>query len=184
MVASCQEQFYLLWPLLLLGALLLVRRWRGSPAWLILPADRVAGGSVGGRDVGLVRARPGPDQVYEGTDTLAFGLLIGAMLALAWPTARSEAHGAETPRRSGKAARLLLDVAGFTGLAVIGVLIWRVSEYSAFPYRGGLVLLSVATVAAVAATAIPAPWSARRSAGPLCAGSASAPTASICGTTR
>jgi hypothetical protein len=50
----------------------------------------------------------------------------------------------------------LLDAAGLAGLAAIGVMIWKVGEYAAFAYRGGLVLLSVATVAVVAATAYPA----------------------------
>jgi len=36
------------------------------------------------------------------------------------------------------------------------VMIWKVGEYSPFAYRGGLVLLSVATAAVVAATAFPA----------------------------
>jgi hypothetical protein len=45
---------------------------------------------------------------------------------------------------------------GIAGLLVIGVLIWRTTEYSAFLYRGGLVLLSVATAMVVAAVAAPA----------------------------
>jgi hypothetical protein len=55
----------------------------------------------------------------------------------------------------GRAGRILLDIAGFAGLAGIGLMVWRVGQYSPFLYRGGLVVLSVATVAVVAAVACP-----------------------------
>ncbi|HET9898126.1 MAG TPA: acyltransferase family protein [Streptosporangiaceae bacterium] len=144
---AVEEQFYLLWPLaLIVGLLLLRRRGKAAPRWLIVPTLLVTTASA------YAMARwytPGvdPTRVYEGTDTRAFGLLIGAVLALAWPAGRVV--------RPGKMGRILPDVAGFAGLVAIGVLIWRVGQYSAFSYRGGLVLLSVATVGVVAATAVP-----------------------------
>jgi len=46
-----------------------------------------------------------------------------------------------------------LDGAGVFGLVVIALLIWQTNQYSAFLYRGGIVLLSVATVLVVAALA-------------------------------
>src|SRR6266571_4002525 len=148
---AVEEQFYLLWPLLLIGGLLLLRWRRAAVAWLVLPAGLAAAGSA----VAMVLLyQPGidPTRVYEGTDTRAFGLLIGAMLALAWPSPGTRgAHRA--PRRW---LRFALDAAGLAGLAGIGVMIWKVGEYSPFAYRGGLVLLSVATAAVVAATAFPA----------------------------
>ena len=49
----------------------------------------------------------------------------------------------------------MLDGAGAAGLVVFAVLVWRTSEYSAFMYRGGMVLLSVATALMVAAAASP-----------------------------
>ncbi len=89
-----------------------------------------------------------PTRVYEGTDTRAFGLLIGAAVAMVWPT-----------RRGGRAlsagARRLLDGAGVVGLAVIVLLVWRTNQYSAFMFQGGLVALSVATAVVVAAVATP-----------------------------
>jgi hypothetical protein len=42
------------------------------------------------------------------------------------------------------------------GLIVIGLLIWRTSQYSPFLYHGGIVLLSVAPVATMAALVHPA----------------------------
>ena len=90
--------------------------------------------------------RPGydPTRVYEGTDTRAFGLLLGAALAMVWPSRRA---------RPAVLAIAALDVAGLAGLAAIGFLAWRTTEYTAWMFRGGMVGLSVATVAVVAAAA-------------------------------
>jgi peptidoglycan/LPS O-acetylase OafA/YrhL len=153
---AVEEQFYLLWPLLLIGGLLLLRKWHAKTAWLVLPTGLAAAGSALAM---FLLYQPGmdPTRVYEGTDTRAFGLLIGAMLALAWPsdTKRGTGGQSEASKTSRKLPRIGLDILGAAGLAVIGVLIWKVGQYSPFAYRGGLVLLSFATVAVVAATAVP-----------------------------
>ncbi|HUD38036.1 MAG TPA: acyltransferase family protein [Streptosporangiaceae bacterium] len=144
---AVEEQFYVLWPILLMGGLLLARRRRkAAPRWLIVPTAVLTAVSVF-LMVHLYQPGLDPTRVYEGTDTRAFGLLIGAMLALAWPVGR-----AVKPRLVG---RWLIDAVGIAGLITIGVMIWRVGEYSPFAYRGGLVLLSFATVAVVAGTAVP-----------------------------
>jgi peptidoglycan/LPS O-acetylase OafA/YrhL len=147
---AVEEQFYLLWPLLLIVGLILLRRRKVPGAWLILPtAVLTIASAVAMASLYL----PGfdPTRVYEGTDTRAFGLLIGAILALAWRSpGKLGAYGAPSNRR-----RILFDAAGIAGLAAICVMIWRVGEYSPFAYRGGLVALSVATAAVVAATAYP-----------------------------
>ncbi len=88
-----------------------------------------------------------PTRIYEGSDTRACGLLVGAALAMLWPSRRTA--------RTALWTRVALDGAGFAGLAVIGLMIWRVGQYSAFTYQGGLVLLSVATAGTVAAVACP-----------------------------
>jgi peptidoglycan/LPS O-acetylase OafA/YrhL len=160
---AVEEQFYLIWPwLVLFGVLLFSRLTIGGGRH----ESATAGGShlsaqtrywMAAVTVGLAIAsavemailyHPGtdPTRVYEGTDTRAFGLLFGAALAMVWPTRR--------PRVS-RATTWLLDVSGVAGLAVIGVLIWRTNEYSAFMFRGGLVVLSLATVLVVAAVTVP-----------------------------
>jgi len=103
-----------------------------------------------------------PTRVYEGTDTRAFGLLVGAALAMVWPSRRLRADLA-LRRRPLRRWQLvngleLLDGAGVLGLVVIALLIWQTNEYSAFLYRGGIVLQSVATVLVVATLAHPATW--------------------------
>jgi hypothetical protein len=87
--------------------------------------------------------------VYDGTDTRAFALLIGAALAFVRPSRKLRAEVSQTSRR-------LLDAAGAAGLVVICLMIWRVGEYSAFLYRGGMVVLSVATALVVWAAVAPA----------------------------
>jgi peptidoglycan/LPS O-acetylase OafA/YrhL len=143
---AIEEQFYLVWPFLLwLG--LRYARGRYQLAGLTLAAAVLSATAM------ALLYQPGvdPTRVYEGTDTRAFGLLVGAALAMVWPSRRLRADLAL--RR-----RLLLDGVGVVGLAVIALLIWQTNQYSPFLYRGGIVLLSVATVLVVAALAHPASW--------------------------
>ncbi|HEY7012785.1 MAG TPA: acyltransferase family protein [Streptosporangiaceae bacterium] len=143
---AVEEQFYLAWPWLLLLGLRLVPRRDGAVKWLALPTMALAAASTFAM---LVLYHPGldPTRVYEGTDTRAAGLLIGAALAMMWPS-----RGRTLP---GRAGRLVLDGAGIAGLVAIGLMIWRTGQYSPFIYKGGIVLLSAATAAAIAASACP-----------------------------
>ena len=145
---AVEEQFYLVWPWLLWLGL----RWaRGRPGGLGLLAKGTLLLAVASAiEMGLLYT-PGydPTRVYDGTDTRAFALLIGAALAFAWPSRRLTGHVAGGARR-------ILDAAGGAGLAIILVLILCTNEYSAFVYRGGMVLLSVATLLVVGAAASPA----------------------------
>jgi peptidoglycan/LPS O-acetylase OafA/YrhL/lysophospholipase L1-like esterase len=172
---AVEEQFYLAWPwLLLLGLLCLrargrrprgvradegVRAGRDIPGrqtrpvgWLALPTLALAA-AAGVATFALYHPGLDPTRVYEGTDTRALGLLVGAALAMAWPSRR--------PAPSARAASVLLDLGGVAGLAVIALLIWRTGQYSPFIYRGGLIVLSVATAAVLAAAACPGAWTGR-----------------------
>ncbi|MFZ0040932.1 MAG: acyltransferase, partial [Solirubrobacteraceae bacterium] len=148
---SVEEQFYLLWPwLLLLGIHFVHERRRPIPIRPRLAGWTLALAFVSALEMGIMfHPTFDPSRVYYGTDTRAFGLLLGAALAMVWPS-RS------LTRSVGPHAADVLDAVGLLGLVVIGLLIWRTNEYSAFMYRGGMVLLSVATVLALAALAHPA----------------------------
>jgi peptidoglycan/LPS O-acetylase OafA/YrhL len=148
---AVEEQFYLIWPWVLLAGLFVIRRHRNARAisLLAVPTLVLAAGSAALMWL-LYHPAVDPTRVYEGTDTRACGLLIGAALAMVWSSGRAA--------RSAKTLQRVLDVPGFAGLAVIAVLIWRVGQYSSFLYHGGLVLLSIATAAVVAAAAGPATW--------------------------
>jgi peptidoglycan/LPS O-acetylase OafA/YrhL len=144
---AVEEQFYLIWPwLLLLGLRFVPGRYR-------LAGLTLAGAALSAAAMALIY-QPGvdPTRVYEGTDTRAFGLLVGAALAMVWPSRRLRADAISLRGRLG------LDGIGVVGLAVIGLLILRTSEYSPFLYKGGMVLLSVGTVLVVAALVHPASW--------------------------
>jgi peptidoglycan/LPS O-acetylase OafA/YrhL len=144
---AVEEQFYLVWPWLLLAGVCCLRSRRPSAVrWLALPTLALAAGSA---VLMLMLYHPcyDPTRVYEGSDTRACGLLVGAALAMVWPS--RQAAGA------GRWTRRILDGAGVAGLAVIGLMIWRVGQYSSFTYQGGLVVLSVATAGVLAAAACP-----------------------------
>jgi peptidoglycan/LPS O-acetylase OafA/YrhL len=142
---SIEEQFYLVWPWLLVVLLCLIRS-RRVLAVLTLAA------AAGSAFLMAHLYHPGydPTRVYEGTDTRAFGLLIGAALAMVWPT-RISRLGA---RRSIRAP-LPLDLAGAAGLIAIFALVWKTNSLSRFLYPDGLILLSLATALTVAAVVNP-----------------------------
>jgi peptidoglycan/LPS O-acetylase OafA/YrhL len=146
---AVEEQFYLIWPWLVWLGLSLTRK-RPVAAGVTLTGLALAL-STASVIAMWVLYEPGidPTRVYEGTDTRAFGLLVGAALAMVWP---SRALSATLATRS----RVLLDGAGVAGLLVIALLIWRTSEYSPFLYHGGILLLTIGTTATVAALAHPA----------------------------
>jgi peptidoglycan/LPS O-acetylase OafA/YrhL len=144
---AVEEQFYLIWPWLLLLGL----RWpaaRRSPWPLALAALALA--TVSAVAMAMLY-HPGydPTRVYDGTDTRAFGVLIGAALAFVWPSSRLRAD-------VGAARRRLLDGVGVAGLAVIAWLVWRMGEYSQALYPGGMVLVSLASAAVIFSAASPA----------------------------
>jgi peptidoglycan/LPS O-acetylase OafA/YrhL len=148
---AIEEQFYILWPFLLLLGVKLVRE-APTPSG-VRPRLAVLTVALGVVSAILMAAlyHPSldPSRVYYGTDTRAFELLFGGALAMVWPSRRL------SPRIA-PGARNLLDGLGLAGLAVIALLIWQTSQYSSFLYRGGFVLLTLATVLVVAALAHPA----------------------------
>jgi peptidoglycan/LPS O-acetylase OafA/YrhL len=148
---SVEEQFYIVWPFLLMLGLRLVPEPKNSTG--VRP--RLAGVTlIGALLSGILMAvlySPSldPSRVYYGTDTRALELLVGAALAMVWPSRRLHARIAPQARR-------LIEAAGLLGLAVIGLMFWRTSEFSPFLYRGGFALLALASVLAVASLAHPA----------------------------
>ncbi|HTU76085.1 MAG TPA: acyltransferase family protein [Trebonia sp.] len=156
---AVEEQFYLIWPWVVLVGCIAARRVVTTMATKMAPGQELPRTRWAGVSVTLLLAvasfvaleaafHPGldPTRAYEGTDTRAGGLLVGAALAIGWPTRR-------TVRRAN--CPLMLDAAGVLGLAVIGVMIWRTTEYSAFMFRGGMVVLSAATAMVIAAVVHP-----------------------------
>jgi peptidoglycan/LPS O-acetylase OafA/YrhL len=148
---AIEEQFYIFWPFILLLGTKLLRerplssgvRPRLAVATLVLAFLSAILMAV------LYRPSLDPSRVYYGTDTRACELLFGAALAMVWPSRRLH-------RGISAGARNLLDGLGALGLVAIAMMVWQTSQYSSFLYRGGFVLLSIATVLVVAAVAHPA----------------------------
>jgi peptidoglycan/LPS O-acetylase OafA/YrhL len=140
---AIEEQFYLVWPFIVLAGM----RWVRSRRVLIVLSLAAAVGSA--VEMALLFSPVGdPTRIYDGTDTRAFALLIGAALAFALP--RNRTYAPVTP-----GARRLLDGVGVVALLGIFVMFWRTSEYDAFLYRGGLVVLSVLTALVIAVAVHP-----------------------------
>lgn len=133
---AVEEQFYLIWPVALALGLALARR-----RYLLVFGTVLL--SLASALLMAVLYHPGmdPSRVYYGTDTRAFGLLLGAALALMGIDGKGPASR----------TRWVREILGFLGLAAILLMIWRTNEYQTFLYRGGMLLLSLATVAVVAA---------------------------------
>ena len=148
---SVEEQFYIVWPFLLMLGLRFIPEVRNTTG--VRP--RLAGVTlIAALCSGIAMAilyRPSldPSRVYYGTDTRALEILVGAALAMVWPSHRLRAN--VTPQ-----ARTMIDGMGAAGLIVIGLMFWLSTEFSPFLYRGGFALLSLASVLAVAAFAHPA----------------------------
>ncbi|WP_353108822.1 acyltransferase family protein [Gordonia sp. (in: high G+C Gram-positive bacteria)] len=138
---SIEEQFYILWPLLL-GLFYLVLRKR----WLISLVT--LGLALGSFYLLTTLAEAGFDntRAYEGTDTRAGALLMGAALAFWWPArARTVTHN----------QRCVLDVAGIAGLAGIVYLCMTTGDNSLELYDWGIAVLTVATMGVLMAAVTP-----------------------------
>ena len=133
---AVEEQFYLLWPLLFMGLMLVVKSWH----WRIGVA---AGGAVVSAILMAIIHTPGSDvtRVYYGTDTHAFGLLLGVALAFVW---------AGTPWLKDPRFVLLSPYLAPAALLGILALMRALDENSAFTFRGGLFLASALTALLIA----------------------------------
>jgi peptidoglycan/LPS O-acetylase OafA/YrhL len=77
---AVEEQFYLLWPVLLGGLFVVARRF-GTRQWVVLRGT-VAAGAVASLAWAWLLKGSNPNRAYYGTDARAYQLLAGALLAL------------------------------------------------------------------------------------------------------
>lgn len=146
---AVEEQFYLLWPLLLIAAIVLFKR----KGWLVVSIVVAAELSAGAMAI-MYNPDLDPSRVYYGTDTRAFALLAGAALAVVWP---SRKLSGTLPAMN----RLVLDVSGIAALAVLIYMMLNTSEYDSFLYQGGMVIQAIAATLLVAVLAHPSSLLAR-----------------------
>ncbi len=143
---AIEEQFYLLWPLLLAVAVLVLsrRRLAGAVVALALVSAALMAALYDPAD---------PTRAYVGTDAHVFGLLLGAALALS-----RAPHLLRTDRMPPRLSTLaLITVLGVVGLVALAWYAAVVPWSSALTYRGGLLVVSVAAAALVLAAANPTP---------------------------
>ncbi|PEY96823.1 acetyltransferase [Bacillus cereus] len=141
---AVEEQFYVVWPFIISLGLYHIKKQSRMILLICL-------GAVASALAMAILYEPGtdPSRIYYGTDTRAFSLLIGAALALLWPSNR-------LANKIIPKARLILDVVGGTALIIILLMFWKTNQYDPFLYNGGMVLLSIATALLVANLAHPA----------------------------
>lgn len=145
---AIEEQFYLVWPVVLLVAHKTgVKRTTMRNATLIVALLSALEMAL------LYNPLDDPSRVYYGTDTRAFSLLIGAWLAFVWP---SHMLGAQKSVHLTKQVRNVLDGVGIVALVALLGLIVFVDGFSPFLYRGGILLASVLTAVVIAVMVHPA----------------------------
>jgi peptidoglycan/LPS O-acetylase OafA/YrhL len=139
---AIEEQFYLVWPPVLLLTLGWARRRRIDPiTTAIVVALGLAAASALLR-LALWDGSGSEARVYFGTDTRADSLLIGAALGLAYATGRL-----------GWARKLLPALAPFALLAILAVFGW-VHRPDAGLYLGGLTALAVVVAILIGGVAL------------------------------
>jgi peptidoglycan/LPS O-acetylase OafA/YrhL len=136
---AIEEQFYLIWPLILWFIILRLNGRRARVTATLIAAAMSATAMA-------LQYTPGdPSLVYYGTDTHASALLIGAAMALAFPLETLASASAVHLKR--------LDAAGVVGLVVLA---WAAGHFSGSDpavYPAGLVLAALGAAGLVIAAA-------------------------------
>lgn len=140
---AIEEQFYIIWPLVLLLMLVLVKRM--GRIWLITFIL-----SVVSLIAMVVISEPLGDnsRVYFGTDTRAHSLLIGVMLAYIFPPFRLKTQIDRT-------SSAVLNSIGVISLGVLIYMFTFVSASHYWIYAGGLYLIAAITTLLIAASVHP-----------------------------
>ncbi len=154
---AVEEQFYVVWPLVVLAVL----RFTRSLRWLLVVCVVAALASATEMKL-LYRNAINTNRVYLGTDTRSQCLFIGCALAVALVIVTQRRHeggrlaAGEVWRPASSQGRSACAALGIIG-AVGAILIWTLtSTTSQFPYTGGFFLVGLATASVIlAAVGVP-----------------------------
>ena len=156
---AVEEQFYVIWPLVVLGVMHFTRSLRALFALCCAAAIASATWMYVLYDGGV-----NTNRAYLGTDTRSQCLFIGCALAvgLVLLTRRSQEEGrlakGELWQPAGATGRTVCGLIGLAG-AVVAVALWvATTSTSSFPYAGGFFLIGLA-VGGVILSAVAAPRS-------------------------
>jgi len=159
---AIEEQYYLVWPLLMAAILFVVgrRRWSGR-ALLGATVTLAVASAVW---MGVAAHHFGANRAYLGTDTRAWELLLGGAAAMVWPPGRGSPRSGYAGWRSERCTPVALPAgSGTAGWWPSPPAPWSWWWAACRPAMGSW----------------PGCWR-----GPPCAGWASSPTACTCGTGR
>ena len=175
---AIEEQFYLIWPPLLL-AMVSVHMSKPNTRRVVLGLAAVSAVAM----MVLYNPATDPSRVYYGTDTRVFSLLLGAWMAFipdrdlaparlvrhlgldrlagAGKHGKSKSDTAEAATtKPSELARFWsspasIDLMGVVGLVGLAAMVALTNGYTAFQYRGGTLLCSILTLMVIAACVQP-----------------------------
>lgn len=139
---AIEEQFYVVWPLLVL----VLVKFRKAPAALLVVSVLGALASTAWM-ARLFTPGADPTRLYYGTDTHAMTLLSGAALAAA--LALLAGRRDPSTLRAGGAMGIVVQAAGIAGASVLCAMALKVTGETNWLYRGGFLLTGIATAAVI-----------------------------------
>jgi peptidoglycan/LPS O-acetylase OafA/YrhL len=140
---AVEEQFYLIWPFVVLLVVLIRWRWIRFGIFVAVAAASAAAMIL------EYSPKTDPTRLYYGTDTHSFGLALGAALAVA--VAGMAQHPLEWPRWS----RRVLGGAGAIAVAGLIAISILVADESALMFQGGFAVVAVLSAIAILGAVLP-----------------------------
>lgn len=155
---AIEEQFYLIWPIFLLILFKSgVKKKATSRIVLVLTFISIVAMML------IYDPNADPSRVYYGTDTRAFSLLIGALLAFMWPS--TQLSGAQEKPLDPN-VKLTMDAVGIAAFIALLLMMIFADGFSPFMYYGGILLASLLTAVCIAVLVHPQSMFARAAALP------------------
>jgi peptidoglycan/LPS O-acetylase OafA/YrhL len=140
---AVEEQFYLVWPLLVLVLVAVPARWVRIAIVAALAIMSAIGMAL------LAPAGGDATRVYYGTDTHSFGLALGAVLAVA------SSRFPPDPQRWPRVVKVVLPAAGVLAIGALVALSFSMTADSALTYRGGLAAVALLSAVVILGSVIP-----------------------------
>jgi peptidoglycan/LPS O-acetylase OafA/YrhL len=146
---AVEEQFYLVWPLVVLGVFTLARTvQKGITALLFVSGIGALASAL--EMAALYHPRANITRLYFGTDTHAQSILVGATMACALTLIqRKRGEGGMAPTARTNPARYGLILLGLLGFAGTFALTYLQGGTAAFDYQGGFFLSALSAAAII-----------------------------------